>query len=145
MMAQSKYGAGKNAALGDSSPPDDGTGANNDVLYNGWTGEVSGDHSKIILNATFWLSNNTLRNGEEITSAAAVHIWPNPFAGQFNLSYFSDSEKGISMHVTDLSGRTVLLQQQSCHEGDNLFHLEDKAFSEGFNHLHLRWKYTHHQ
>lgn len=132
MMAQSKYGAGKIAALGDSSPPDDGTGDNNDNLYNGWSGEVSGDHSRIIINATLWLSNNTLRSGEEgIAESTAMQIWPNPFSGQFNLSYFSDRDKEINIYVTDLSGRIVLNQQQSCREGSNFFNFENNDFSAG--------------
>jgi hypothetical protein len=51
----SSYGTGRIVALGDSSPTDDGTGASasGDVLYDGWT---LYSHSKLMLNASLWLS-----------------------------------------------------------------------------------------
>ena len=49
----STYGTGRVVALGDSSPTDDGTGASGDVLYDGWT---LYSHSKLMLNASLWLS-----------------------------------------------------------------------------------------
>ena len=55
MGAYTTYGAGKGVACGDSSPFDDGTGDTNDTLYAGWSGEVSGDHGKLALNACLWL------------------------------------------------------------------------------------------
>lgn len=56
MFAYSTYGSGKVAMLGDSSPPDDGTGDVNDTLFNGWTAEVGGDHGEAIINACVWLN-----------------------------------------------------------------------------------------
>ncbi len=55
MVAYATYGAGKVVACGDSSPFDDGTGDTNDTLYTGWSGDVSGDHGKLALNACLWL------------------------------------------------------------------------------------------
>ena len=56
LVAYSSYGAGRVVAMGDSSPADDGTGDPNDQsLYNGWTGDASGNHEKLIVNATIWL------------------------------------------------------------------------------------------
>ena len=56
MLAYSTYGNGKAVMIGDSSPPDDGTGDTGDTLFNGWTAEVSGDHGQAILNACVWLN-----------------------------------------------------------------------------------------
>jgi hypothetical protein len=55
MCAWARFGNGKVVAIGDSSPFDDGTGDPNDNLYNGWT-EVSGNHAKLCINASMWLS-----------------------------------------------------------------------------------------
>ncbi len=56
MVAYARYGNGRVVAIGDSSPVDDGTGDTNDVLYNGYSGEVSGNHKKLLLNSILWLS-----------------------------------------------------------------------------------------
>jgi hypothetical protein len=54
MCAYTVLGKGRVVALGDSSPPDDGTGDPNDRLYPGWT-EVR-SHAILITNATLWLA-----------------------------------------------------------------------------------------
>jgi len=56
MVAYSRYGLGKVVAIGDSSPEDDGTGDDNDVLYDGWLGNATGNHRKLVMNATVWLA-----------------------------------------------------------------------------------------
>ena len=59
MVAYATFGAGKVVAFGDSSPFDDGTGDPNDNLYTGYTGDVSGNHRLLIMNATVWLATTT--------------------------------------------------------------------------------------
>jgi hypothetical protein len=60
LCAYSRYGLGKVAAVGDSSPFDDGTGASGNTLYNGYTGDaVVGtvhNHQNLIMNLTIWLA-----------------------------------------------------------------------------------------
>jgi hypothetical protein len=56
LFACSSYGLGRVAMIGDSSPPDDGTGDTGDTLFNGWFAEVGGDHADIIINACLWLN-----------------------------------------------------------------------------------------
>ena len=56
MFAYSTYGLGKVVMLGDSSPPDDGTGDPGDTLFPGWAGEVNGDHARTIINACIWMN-----------------------------------------------------------------------------------------
>lgn len=54
MFAISSYGRGRVAAIGDSSPIDDGTGDPHDRLYDGWN-EVGTTHPELMLNAVYWL------------------------------------------------------------------------------------------
>ncbi len=56
MFAYSTYGQGKVVMLGDSSPPDDGTGDTADTLFNGWFAEAGGDHADLCTNACIWLN-----------------------------------------------------------------------------------------
>ena len=71
MVAHATYGSGKVVGFGDSSPCDDGTGDPNDQLYNGWTGDASGNHRLLIMNATIWLASST---GPVVTTLAATNI-----------------------------------------------------------------------
>jgi hypothetical protein len=55
-FATAEYGAGRVAAIGDSSPADDGTGDPGDTLHLGWTSTVGGiANRQIHLNACAWL------------------------------------------------------------------------------------------
>ena len=55
-FATASYGAGRVAAVGDSSPADDGTGDSSDTLYGGWDKAVGGvKNREIFLNACAWL------------------------------------------------------------------------------------------
>lgn len=55
MCASATFYSGRVVLLTDSSPADDGTGNPSDNLYNGWT-DVSGDHARLHLNASYWLA-----------------------------------------------------------------------------------------
>jgi SprB repeat/Secretion system C-terminal sorting domain len=56
LVASSTFGVGRVVVLCDSSLPDDGTGDQNDVLYDGWLADANGNHRTLILNATEWLT-----------------------------------------------------------------------------------------
>ncbi len=56
MCAYARYGNGKVAAIGDSSPCDDGSGDPNDNLYDGYIADASGNHRKLLMNMTIWLA-----------------------------------------------------------------------------------------
>lgn len=58
LVAYARYGSGKVVAVGDSSPFDDGTGDSNDQLYDGYITDASGNHQKLIMNATAWLATS---------------------------------------------------------------------------------------
>jgi len=82
LVAHARYGLGRVAALGDSSPPDDGSGAPGNNLYNGWSAEANGDHARLLLNATIWLAaprRTATATRPELTGAVA--LYPNPSAG----------------------------------------------------------------
>ena len=88
LVAHARYGQGRVVALGDSSPPDDGTGAPGNNLYNGWSAEANGDHARLLLNATIWLATPNARVSATRGSAEAAGftVYPNPAAGQFFVS-----------------------------------------------------------
>ncbi|MFM7015301.1 MAG: T9SS type A sorting domain-containing protein [Bacteroidota bacterium] len=104
MMVRSRYGLGKIAALGDSSPVDDGTGDPNDALYDGYISGASGNHRKLIMNTTFWLVNNTL-TGIESIEKSSFNVFPNPFVNELTVT-LSENKKTI-FEILDLSGNTV--------------------------------------
>ncbi len=54
VAATSRYGLGKVAGIGDSSPADDGTGQAGNTLYNGWT-EAGATDNIVFLNTCLWL------------------------------------------------------------------------------------------
>ncbi|MBN2778930.1 MAG: lamin tail domain-containing protein [Bacteroidales bacterium] len=59
LVAYAEYGSGRVVALGDSSPADDGTSNDSDdALYDNW---ADYDNSTLILNATIWLAENTIK------------------------------------------------------------------------------------
>ncbi|MBI5547750.1 MAG: hypothetical protein HY901_28035 [Deltaproteobacteria bacterium] len=54
-FAIAELGLGRVAAIGDSSPADDGTGSAGDRLFNGWD-DSQGTNAALFLNATAWLA-----------------------------------------------------------------------------------------
>ncbi len=87
LVAHARYGRGRVAALGDSSPPDDGSGAPGNNLYDGWAAEANGDHARILLNATIWLAtpSRTVTATRPATTADFT-IYPNPNTGALFVS-----------------------------------------------------------
>jgi hypothetical protein len=113
MFAQASYGAGRVVALGDSSPPDDGTGDPNDNLYYGYGAEAGGSHQKLLVNATLWLAEGTSAVGEINGSDAQVVIFPNPVGDILNLSIGSLSGKEVVSRVSvfNIQGEKVEVEQ----------------------------------
>jgi hypothetical protein len=130
MFASSKYGNGKVVGLGDSSPADDGTGDTGDVLYNGWTVDAAGDHARIIMNATIWLTNTAARIGDEETSNF-VNVWPNPFTEELNVSFVNDNIETAVISLYDLSGRMISTQEYQTVDGVNQITVAGNELSKG--------------
>ena len=87
LVAHARYGRGRVAALGDSSPPDDGSGAPGNNLYDGWAAEANGDHARILLNATIWLATpNRTATATRTATTADFILYPNPTTGTIFVS-----------------------------------------------------------
>lgn len=114
MVAYSKYGSGRVVAIGDSSPADDGTGDSNDVLYNGYTGEVSGNHKKLLLNSLLWLAGLSNFDAPDSRTDLASEtfantlFYPNPAD---DAAVISASEAIQQVVVMDLQGKLWLAQE----------------------------------
>lgn len=72
LVAHSRFFSGKVAAIGDSSPLDDGTGDPGDVLYNGYFTDAAGNHQKLLINTVIWLAM-----GGSVTTAVTENSIPN--------------------------------------------------------------------
>ncbi len=110
MVARSRFGAGKVVGIGDSSPCDDGTGDINDVLYDGWIADASGNHEKLIVNATIWLAsspNTTVINESQVIENN-VQVYPNPFSSSAKLVIdpYVNLENS-QLIICDITGRIV--------------------------------------
>jgi hypothetical protein len=112
LVAYAKYGSGRVVAIGDSSPIDDGTGDTNDVLYNGYTGEVSGNHKKLLMNSLLWLMGVSNKSGEVTLSENKVRyetsIYPNPANDAVLLTAPEAIQQVI---LSDMQGQQWLVQQ----------------------------------
>jgi hypothetical protein len=119
MMSYARFGLGKVAALGDSSPPDDGTGDPNDALYNGWTLDAGGNHERLIMNATIWLAttNATTTGIDPIDNNEKIIVYPNPSNGTVSLNFFNKSENASIELINEL-GQVVHAEKLSnCSNG----------------------------
>jgi Secretion system C-terminal sorting domain len=87
MVAYARYGYGKVAAIGDSSPTDDGTGNPGCTLYNGYWADASGNHRLLLMNITIWLATQVPGTGVNVNNDAAssISIFPNPSNGDLYL------------------------------------------------------------
>lgn len=104
MMVRSRYGLGKIAAIGDSSPSDDGTGDINDILYNGYFSGGFGNHKKLIMNTTFWLANNIVTSVDQV-SKSNFNLFPNPFTDELTVTLTENINSDFE--ILNLTGQTV--------------------------------------
>ena len=113
MFATARYGKGKVASIGDSSPCDDGTGDSGDTsLYNGYTVDAAGNHRPLLLNATIWLatSNTTNTTGlSELKSEnSRLNIYPNQISnGVLNFSFSNSQHASYNYQILDLTGKII--------------------------------------
>ncbi|MGZ3932664.1 MAG: T9SS type A sorting domain-containing protein [Bacteroidia bacterium] len=87
MVAHARYFSGKVAAIGDSSPCDDGTGDPNDALYGGYYTDAAGNHEKLLVNTTIWLARtgSATSVNEAAAGAAGISVFPNPACSVMNV------------------------------------------------------------
>ena len=110
MCAYAYYGNGKVAAIGDSSPSDDGTGDQNDQLYDGYIQDAAGNHQKLLMNITIWLANSGLTNGISnlVSEKNELTIFPNPSKNNSTINFSLNSDAPVSINLFDLEGRLVM-------------------------------------
>ncbi|MBU6119339.1 T9SS type A sorting domain-containing protein [Hymenobacter siberiensis] len=107
IVARARYGQGRVAALGDSSPPDDGTGAPGNNLYDGWAAEANGDHARLLLNATIWLATPTrTAMATRHATEADFSIYPNPSADAF---FISGNVLPVEIRCHDMLGKAIAI------------------------------------
>ncbi len=110
MCSYARYGNGKIAALGDSSPCDDGTGDPNDVLYNGYLLDAAGNHRRLLMNITIWLAtSNSSTEIQDLTLTPVFNIFPNP-SNSFLEINLTETEN-YNLVIYDMLGKTLLNQQ----------------------------------
>ncbi|MCX6273626.1 MAG: T9SS type A sorting domain-containing protein [Bacteroidetes bacterium] len=111
MCAHARFGLGKVAALGDSSPCDDGTGDNNDQLYNGYTQDANGNHRKLLMNTTIWLASQNQSTGIADESNASIDfaLFPNPAHHDLHASYSLPENSSVGIKVFDITGKELKL------------------------------------
>jgi hypothetical protein len=115
IVARARYGRGRVAALGDSSPPDDGTGAPGNNLYDGWAAEANGDHARLLLNATIWLATpNRTATATRRATGADFSIYPNPSTDAF---YISGNVLPVEIRCQDMLGQPVAVASTAAGAG----------------------------
>ena len=103
MCAYARYGSGKVAAIGDSSPCDDGTGDTNDNLYTGYAGDAAGNHRKLLMNITIWLATSTN------TGPPTANFTANPLSlciGQTTI-FTNNSSSGITSYLWNFGAGAI--------------------------------------
>ncbi len=126
LFARSYYGSGKVCALGDSSPTDDGTGDSNDVLYNGYFGDASGQHQYLLMNATIWLATKpqVAAGLQDAIPEGPVTLYPNPAKGEVHLTC-SCATSNLHYSWTDIYGRTTAQGEMQTNTGDMVLTVPD--------------------
>jgi type IX secretion system substrate protein len=105
-----RWKCGKIASIGDSSPPDDGTGNPAVTLYTGYTGDAAGNHRPWLMNMMIWLAEggdcettgiNTLKENNTIS------VYPNPMSSDLTIKLPFITGTAI-ISVTDVLGKEVI-------------------------------------
>ena len=116
LCARVFFGQGRVAALGDSSPCDDGTGDINDYLYNGYFEDAYGSHRRLLVNATIWLLGSN-GNVQSVTEQAPP-IFPDPVTD--HIGFRSTASGPCIAELLDAEGRTVRTWQLTLTERNTL-------------------------
>ena len=109
MCGHGRYGNGKFAFIGDSSPTDDGTGNSHASLSNGWTGDPGKEEEITIVNTTIWLaiSNSTVGVNNISVIPVKFEVYPNPLNGNGRIKYLLDESGYVSLDLYDITGKLV--------------------------------------
>ncbi len=105
-----QYGCGKIASIGDSSPPDDGTGNPSVSLYTGYTGDAAGHHRPWLVNIVLWLANAGCSGTTGVSSikeSNAFSVYPNPMVNELNIKLPFIAQKA-TVSLVDVLGKEVV-------------------------------------
>ena len=112
MFARSRFGKGKVAAIGDSSPFDDGTGNPQTTLYSSYATAANGSHRKLIMNATIWLA--AMDSGQ---TTGVEEVIPNAFdiykTNSTTLRVTNKNPNNEALEIYDVLGHRVMSKQIS--------------------------------
>ncbi|MBN1232690.1 MAG: T9SS type A sorting domain-containing protein [Candidatus Coatesbacteria bacterium] len=106
----STYGSGRIAAIGDSSPFDDGTGNSGNELYDGWS---KYDDARLAVNIVRWLAGDSGNGFNEsingvIEKEDVIKINPNPSFGKIIIENEKLKGKKAEICIYDINGNLVL-------------------------------------
>ena len=131
MVAYGRYGAGKIAAIGDSSPTDDGTGNPNCTLYTGYFGDAAGNHQLLLMNITIWLAGNssaTSLTNINIDNSTHIANYPNPSPGIQHITTDNDLTN-VVLSVYTVTGREVFNKKvQQLNKDEQISFSLDKGY-----------------
>jgi len=111
MFARSRFGKGKVAAIADSSPFDDGTGNPSTTLYSSYATGGSGNHRKLIMNATIWLAaedSQSVSGINELVENSSFDIYK---SGSTGLRVITENSDNRTFEVYDVLGKRVISKQ----------------------------------
>jgi hypothetical protein len=109
MFGHGRYGNGKFAFEGDSSPTDDGTGNPKSSLYTDFSGDPGDEEEIIIVNTTIWLAEGaapTSVNNVTVTPDK-FEIYPNPAYGTCKVKYTTTQAENVTISLYDVTGKMV--------------------------------------
>lgn len=118
-VVTARYGCGKIAAFGDSSPMDDGTGDPNDnSLYDGYITDASGNHQKILMNTIIWLATPDCASGvERQNNFTFLNIYPNPVCNNATVVFTNASDERSSLSLFTITGELIDVPKQYSKSG----------------------------
>jgi hypothetical protein len=141
MCGHGRYGKGKFAFIGDSSPTDDGSTTNSHCsLSNGWTGDPHGEEEITIVNATIWLATSNTVTAVNNISVIPVkfEVYPNPMNGTGRIKYVLDESGFVSLDMFDITGKLVKkIYSGQAEMGLNIANFESNDLTEGIYFLRL--------
>ena len=129
MMATAKYGSGKVAGIGDSSPFDDSTGDPGDQLYNGYITDAAGNHQKLIMNTIIWLATPTTGVETNEENNLTIRLFPQPANNYINVDVHSTIHENVEWMLIDINGKIVWEKSTTSNEVD--FQIPAGTFSAG--------------
>ena len=131
----SRYGCGKVAAIGDSSPPDDGTGNPSVSLYTGYTGDAAGNHRPWLMNMMIWLAGPTTcttSGVKSITESNELNMYPNPASDKVEVNFTNNSENNAVLNLLNMNGQVVnAAQTHQKNNGQDMFVIDTTPLAAG--------------